>query len=221
MRFVLSLLSVLTLAIPAVAQQPAQPQPDMPPEIIRLKAYVNTQDYVATVVRLALEGEKDIAPECPQPKPLDRRGFLVMRMPTWGEGPHPTAGMWKDEIKVDRCGKVVIHNVLFVAQANGLPEIGLLLPGETTLSPRLQRLVLADVAKAASQRLKCKEVDKTVVSDTRFDKVMVPPKKNAQGVVVAGKWREEWIARACGKTAPVTIEFTADGQGAATHKIVK
>lgn len=221
MRRVLSVVSVLAVAVPAAAQQPAAPQAAMPPEIVRLKEYVNTADYVATVVRLAMEGEKDIAPECKQPKPQDRRGFLVMRMPAWGAGPHPTAGMWKDEIKVDRCGKVVVHNVLFVAKPDGLPEIGLLLPGETTLSPRLQRVVLADVAKAVGQRLKCKEVDKTVVSDTRFDKVMVPPKKNAQGVVVEGKWREVWTARACGKSTDVAIELTSDGQGAANHKIVK
>ncbi len=203
----------------AVAQQPAQPP--MPPEIVQLKSYVNTPDYVATVVRVAMEGEKDIAPDCKQPKPVDRVGFRVVHMPVWGGAPYPTGGEWVDQLKIDRCGTPVVHNVVFTARADGFPQIRLGMPGETALSPRLQVTVLPDVLKAGAAALKCKEVGKAVVSNTALNKVIEQPTANPHGVVVSGRWVETWTVRACNKTTPVVMELVSDGQGGAKHRITK
>lgn len=207
--------AALVLAAPAVAQ-------DVPPEIVQLKAYVNAPDYVATTARIALEGDRDLAPECKTAKTMDRVGFVIMERPAFKEGtPHPVNGTWKDQIRVDRCGTPIVHNVLVVARPDGLPQIGLSLPGETALSPRLQAKVIADVLKQGAARLKCKKADKAVVSDTKLDKVIEQPKANQKGVVVSGKWQETWAVRACDKTTPVSLEMSADGKGAANHKILK
>ncbi|MEW5726593.1 MAG: hypothetical protein AB1918_02090 [Pseudomonadota bacterium] len=222
MRRVLPIAALCLSALPAAAQQPAQaPQAPVPPEIVQLRAYVNTPDYVATVVRVALEGEKDIAPECKQPKPVDRTDFRVIRMPAWSALPYPTAGEWVDQIKIDRCGTPVLHNVVFTARSDGFPAIRLGMPGETALSPRLQLTALPEVLKAGAAALKCKQADKAVVTNTALNKVVEQPKANAKGVVVGGKWVETWTVRACGKTAPVTMELASDGQGGATHRITK
>lgn len=216
-----SALAVLA-ALPAAAQQPPAQQPvEIPPQIVALKAYVNAPDYVATTARMVLEGDKDLAPDCTKAVGVGRVGFVVMQMPEFKEGnPHPVAGQWKDQIKIDRCGTPIVHNVLVTARADGLPTIGLALPGETALSPRLQREAIADVLKAAGSRLKCKDLSKGVVSDTKMDAVLVQPKAKG-GVVVEGKWQETWTARLCNKTTAVKLEMTADGKGSATHKVVK
>lgn len=216
MRFAFLLPAAALIAVsPAIAQE-------VPPEAVQLKAYVNTPDYVQTTARLALEGDRDLAPDCKNAKTIDRVGFVVMKKPVFKEGvPHPVDGVWKDQVKIDRCGTPVTHNILVTAKPDKVPQIGLLLPGETALSARLQRKAIADVLKEGAARLKCKKVDKAVISDTKLDKVIEQPAANAKGVVVKGKWQETWTARACDKTVSVSLEMSADGNGAAVHKILK
>lgn len=216
MRFAILLpAAALIAASPVLAQE-------IPPEIVRLKAYVNTPDYVATTATIALTGDQDLAPECKAAKTEQRVGFVVLKKPVWKDGAaHPVGGQWKDQIKVDRCGTPIVHNILVTAMPGKVPQVGLALPGETALSPRLQGKAIAAVLKEGTARLKCKKADKAVISDTKMDKVVEQPRANAKGVIVAGKWQETWIVRACDKTQPVSLEMAADGKGAATHKILK
>lgn len=223
MRAVSALVAILFAAFPAAAQQGgAQPgAASPPPEIVLLRAFVNSPDYVATTARVALEGDRDLAPECATTKSVARVGFVIVRPPVFQDGnPVPVAGAWKDQIKLDRCGVPVVHNVLVSANPTGLPAIGLALPGETALSPRLQQAAVADVLKHAGTKLKCKTAEKGVIMDTSLDKVVVQPKRNAAGLVVEGKWIETWTAKVCDKTLAVKMEMAADGQGAATHKVL-
>jgi hypothetical protein len=216
MRFAILLpAAALIAASPVLAQE-------VPPEIVQLKAYVNTPDYIATTATIALTGDRDLAPDCKAAKTEQRVGFVVMKKPEWkAETPHPVAGQWKDQIKIDRCGTPIVHNVLVTAVPGKVPQVGLALPGETALSPRLQGKAIADVLKEGAARLKCKKANKAVVTDTKLDKVIEQPRANQKGVVIAGKWQETWTVRACDKTGPVTLEMAADGKGGAGHKILK
>lgn len=196
--------------------------PAPPPEIVALKAFVNSPDYVATAARVALEGDRDLAPECTTTKSVARVGFVIVRHPIFQDGnPVPVGGAWKDQIKLDRCGTPVVHNVLVSANPAGLPAIGLALPGETALSPRLQQAAVADVVKQAGAKAKCKTADQSVIMDTKLESVLVQPKRNAAGVVFEGKWIEIWTAKVCGKALPIKLELSADGEGGATHKVLK
>lgn len=218
MRLATALAALLLAAFPAAAQQ-GEGAP--PPELLALRAFVNSPDYVATTARVALEGDHDLAPECTTTQSVARVGFVIVRPPVFQDGnPIPVAGAWKDQIKLDRCGTPVVHNVLVSANPTGLPAIGLALPGETALSPRLQHLAIADVLKHAGTKLKCKTSEQGVIMDTALDKVVVQPKRNAAGVITEGKWIETWTAKVCGKTLAVKVEMAADGQGAATHKVL-
>lgn len=218
-------LALTLLAAPAWAQapQPAESAPGqaMPPEMVKLRAFVNSQDYIKQLVGIAMAGEKDISGDtCATPKPEGRAGFMIFRPPVFKEGSDvPSAGAWKDQVKLDRCGKAVVHNVLFVARDNALPSLGLLLPGATGAMPELQRKVLEPAAKAAMDKAKCKDSNKVIIADTRQDKMIAQPKPDANGQITSGAWQETWSFLACGKPADVAVVFEADGKGGVGFKI--
>lgn len=223
MRRGLFALALTLLAAPVAAQTPppAQPAQAIPPEIEKLRTFVHTQDYIKQLVGIAMAGEKDISgTTCPAPKPQDRVGFMVLRPPVFKEGSDvPVAGAWKDQVRIDRCGKPVVHNVLFMAREKGLPSLGLLLPGATGAMPDLQGKVLAPAASAAMEKTKCKDSNKVIISDTRQDRVITPPKADDKGRLVAGAWQETWSFIACGKAVDLPVVFEADGKGGTAFKI--
>lgn len=214
-------LALTLLAAPVAAQNaaPAAPAQAMPPEMEKLRAFVNTPDYVKHMIGIALAGEKDISgTTCPQPKPEDRAGFMILRPPVFKDGNDvPVAGVWKDQVRIDRCGQKVLHNVLFVAREAGLPGVGLLLPGGTGAMPELQKKMIQPAALAAMDKAKCKDANKVIVADTRQDKIIDQPKSNDKGQTV-GSWQETWVFQACGKTVDLPVLFEADGKGGLNFK---
>jgi hypothetical protein len=222
---VLALALAIAVALPAAAQQPdvaksdsAAAQPGALPGMDKLMEYVGTQEYFKGISTVALGGEHDITPECKDAKVLGRAGFTVLTLPVWQEGvAAPVSGQWKDQIAVDRCGPKVVHNVLVSVEKDG-PHVGLMLPGETTLPIVLQMKALQPAAATAMSAAKCTDANKVVVSDTRHAKLISEMKADATGRLTGGKWQETWTFRACGKTQPVAMTFTADGQGSATFE---
>lgn len=220
MRFRLAVLVTLLCAASAHAQQlpgtqqaaPAQPFAD--PAVKTFEDYVNGKDYITRVHTMLMMEEKSLAPECKQPKVIGRAGFAVLRRPAFQTGIHPSTGAWKEHVRVDRCGKTIVHNLIAMAQPGAEPQIGLLFPGATAATPPLQREAVAAAGAEAIAKLGCKD-NSVAVLDTAADKILVPLKADTSGLIVEGKWREIWTLRACKKVLPVAVEFTTNGKGGA------
>lgn len=210
MRRPAAVLPVL-LAVLAAPGAFAQSAADM----AELKRYVGTQAYVGLLVEAAVAGEVQAAPDCRDIKPVDRTEFTIFTPPAFAGGPHPVAGMWRDRLKIMRCGVVAYQNVVFIAQPNGPPQTALMLPGLTAAPPPLQQAALPKAAAVARARANCPGDDVAVI-DTRPDLTLKPVTKVApNGMALNGQWREIWQFRACGRPVSATLIFTADGNGGA------
>ena len=215
--------------VPAQAPAPAPAAPGAPavegekaalPEMDKLMAYVGTPKYFKAVAFVALGGERDITPQCKEPKALGRAGFTVLEMPSFKDGvAHPVSGLWKDQILVDRCGPKVLHNVLVEGAADGTHVRGLLMPGDTGAPWDWQGDILKDVMVEAMKASGCKDSNKVVVVNTKADAMIEPITPDKQGRIVSGKWREIWTLRACDKPQPVAVTFVADGKGRAKTEV--
>ncbi|MDA8230570.1 MAG: hypothetical protein M0006_04445 [Magnetospirillum sp.] len=214
----MAVLAALAAAIPAAAQTPGNGAVAPSPEMARFQQYVTSPDYLKSVETVVLGGEHDITPECKGAKALGRVGLVLFAMPKFKDGvAAPVAGAWKDRIRVDRCGSQVTHNVLIDVEPDG-PHVGLLLPGDTDLPVPMQFRALQAGAEEAMKAGKCRDPNRVIVSNTRQDKVLEPVKADPKGILVAGKWREVWTFRACGKDQKVGMVFSADGKGSATFQ---
>ncbi len=214
--------AVMAVAHPAAAADPVSPPPaaaESPEsaDMNRLMQYVATPEYFKNVTTVALGGEHDIAPDCKTTKALGRAGFVILRFPIFASDTAaiPVAGAWKDQVVVDRCGAKIVHNVLVEGTSDGI-HVGLLMPGQTAAPADWQGEVLQSAAMEAKKASGCKDDSKLMISDTAIDKNLSPMKADDQGRLIAGKWRELWRFRACGKPQTVAVTFTADGKGRAT-----
>jgi hypothetical protein len=218
MRFIASiLLVVLALAAPAVqAAEPSHPapakgDPAVARAIERLTHYVKSKVYLQSVARVVLGGEHQITPSCKTPKILGRVGFIVLGLPRFKAGTdYPVSGAWKDQIRVDRCGPKVTHNVLVQARADGPPRLGLLLPGNTGASIGMQEqgAIVVDAVKAAMKGADCRDDASVIVADTEPQRMLKQVKTDKQGRILSGEWREIWTFHACGKIQPVAVVFS-------------
>lgn len=220
MRFHVLAAALALAAAPALAQQVQQPPagqaapPAMSPEVAAFVTFANSPEYLKHVTAAALGGDKDIDPSCATTKIVGRAQPLILRIPVFKEGsPYPAEGKWRDQYKVDRCGKPVIHNVLVEARAGRAPLVRLMMPGETGALDEMQAQVLQVSVPNAMAKLKCKDEKTLIVTDTRKDKIVTPPKADAQGKLTEGKWQEIWTFRACGKTVDLPVVYSADGKG--------
>jgi len=217
-------LAALVAAVPAIAQQdPPSAQPTPPagaptPEMTRLLQYAGTELYFKGVSAIVVGGQKDMTPECAAPKVMGRAGFTVLKMPTFKEGSDiPQSGEWKDRFGVDNCGVAVIHNILFLAQADGVHS-GLLLPGDDDLPPAMQANAVQAAGAAAAKGSGCKDPAQMIPTDTKSDKVLEELKPDSTGKLVGGKWRELWMFRACGKPQLVSVVFSVAPSGVVTYE---
>jgi hypothetical protein len=214
----LAALAALVAISPAVAQTiPSSPTPPAAPaneqkaDMEHLMQYVASPGYIQAISTVILGGEHDISgATCKDPKVLGRSGLLVLSMPHFQSGTDaPVAGSWKDQLKLDRCGTEVVHNVLVQAEADG-PHVGLLLPGTTGATVDMQEKghVVSLALETAMKALACTDPNSAIISNTHPDKVLAEMKADKQGRVTSGKWSEIWDVRACGKPQPVAMTFT-------------
>lgn len=214
------LLAVIALTLPLTAISAAFGQSADGPAadgLAALKRYVGSQAYGQLLVDAAVAGEVQAAPDCRDIRPLDRSEFTIFQAPFFGGGtPYPVAGMWRDRLKIMRCGVVTYQNVVFMARADGPPRTALMLPGLSTALPQAQQAALPKAAAIARARAHCGNDDGLAVIDTRPDRVIRPTTRTApNGLALDGQWQEFWQFRACGKPVGVTVTFTADGVGGA------
>ena len=186
----------------------------------RFQGYVTNDGYKQMIGQLAVMGDSISFPDCKNRKPVSRTDMIIFVPPVFGDALHPTSGLWKDQIKMDHCGGTGYQNVLINAQDNGQPpRVALMMPGLTSANPWLQDLIMQDFLAALSTKSKCSDQTKILPLDTKMDKETKPRQLNAQGMMVAGEWKEIWTFRACDKEIKATIELQADGKGGMSHKV--
>ena len=214
----------LLAAAPALAQSPA-PAPAPAPAATadnpaaKFQAYATSDAYRKTIGQLAVMGDTVSAPECKTHQPKERAALTVFMPPMFGEGMHPTSGLWLDRIKMDRCGTITFQNILVQAQPNGQPPmLSLKMPGQTGANPPMQDLVMKDVVTALTKG-KCTDIAKIIPVDSKVDKETKPRKVDQKGMLVEGAWKETWIFNACGKKVNATVDFVTDGKGGLSHKV--
>lgn len=214
----------LLAAAPAFAQSPApapaqDPAPAADNPAARFQAYATSEGYRNSIGQLAVMGDTVSAPECKKHQPKERAALTVFMPPMFGEGLHPTSGLWMDRIKMDRCGTITFQNVLVQAQANGQPPmVSLKMPGQTAANPPMQDLVMKEVVAAVTKG-KCTDIGKIIPVDSKVNKETKPRKVNQQGMLVEGAWKETWTFNACGKKVNATVDFVTDGKGGLSHKV--
>lgn len=208
-RLVVASMLAVSAVFPAAAQ-------NADAEAFRL--YVTSEDYKMKVGQAAMASEKYLEAGCAEARPTERADLTVFEAPVFEAGqPHPAAGVWRDRLKVDRCGKIAFHNILILAQKGQAPQFGWLLPGDTAAMPPLQAETIKMVAKRGENVAKnCTDSKTFRVLDTRREAVVTEPKRDEKTGIVAGKWREIWTAKLCNKPYDVAVEFGTDGSGRMT-----
>ncbi|HYD98642.1 MAG TPA: hypothetical protein VEH84_04615 [Alphaproteobacteria bacterium] len=185
---------------------------DAPEPVDHFRRYIGSAYHTAVLKGLVASQERSLAPACKNPVLKARLGQWPLRPVAFSaDSAHPTAGVWQERLRVDRCGRLVLHNYLFEARP-GLPPSALpLAPGRSQADARLQRDLMPALATAAAKnRPPCDDVR---VTDTLLDAVSVPPEGDAAGRLLRGAWRESWSLDRCGAPLTLTVDFTADGSG--------
>ncbi|MGE5545439.1 MAG: hypothetical protein ACM33T_00965 [Solirubrobacterales bacterium] len=206
--------ALLAAAAPVAAQQPAQP---LPADVERFQSFLsNDATYKELLQQLALMSDAQGAPDCKERKAVGRT-LLVVAPPTFPEGaPYPSSGLWQERVVVERCGGKSQQNILIQARPDGPPRAMPLMPGTTGAPAPMQSAILKDVVEQlASGKAKCSDLTKIQPLDSGMDKNSKLPKPGEKG-----SWREVWNFRACGKKVDVPVEYTADGKGGLTHKVL-
>ena len=212
MRLV-SLIFVAMLSYPAWAA-PTSPAADNA-SVNRLLEYASSPEYFSSIGDVVKGGEDDIAPDCKPHQLAGRVGLVVLAIPAFSAEGKLLSGRWKDRVKVDRCGKEIIHNVLVDVRPGQNPMIGLLLPGDTGATPEMQERgeVVKKAIDAAMTGASCTDSSTLIISDTQPDKVLSAVAVDKSGHITSGRWSEIWSFRACGKATPVSVEFNVTPKG--------
>lgn len=221
MRFAACVILAAALASTAAGAQENKPvDPATMSPMDRFQAFVTSEGYKQMVGQLATMGETVSAPECKEIKPRERMDLSLFQAPNFGTGENPIGGIWRDRIKMDRCGTPSYQNILIQGHPDGTlpPRAALLMPGLTAANPPMQSMVMKDVL-AQLEKKKCADQSQIVPVSTAQDKESVKRKVDDKGMLVAGTWTENWVFNACGKKVTANVEFKADGKGALTHKI--
>lgn len=219
----IALALVLAAASPALAQNvPEQPAPSAAPAqdpVHRFQAYVTSDGYKNFIGQIAARGDSITAPDCAEHKPTQRAGLMVFKAPSFQEGMHPVDGLWADRIKVDRCGKPALQNILIQASPDGKPpRAALMVPGTSLTSPPMQDEIIKEILAGLAKK-KCTDQTQIVPFDSKKDKDIKPIKLDEKGRVTEGAWKETWTVRACGKMVTATVDIGADGKGGLTSKV--
>lgn len=205
---VLMLVSTSVLAAPPTS-------PDDNALVNRLLEYASSPEYFSSIGEVINGGEDDIAPDCTPHQMAGRVGLVILGLPTFSQEGKLLSGRWKDRVKVERCGKEIIHNVLVDIRPGAAPVIGLLLPGDTGATAEMQERgdVVKKAIDAALSGAACTDPSTLIVSNTQPDQVLAPVTADASGRMTAGRWSEIWNFRACGKPVNVSVEFTVSPKG--------
>lgn len=127
----------------------------------------------------------------------------------------PTQGLWTFRYSFSRCDEIIIYNALFSARTDKIPQMAVLVPGTTRVSPvLLQDLYVGGVSSVVAAKSKNKECKKTSVLDTKV--TIEPTTFKIKGKEINGVWEEQWIVSNCDEKITVAFCLTPDGVGG-TH----
>lgn len=210
----LSVFSTLLLAATLSAFSAAA-EPDWAEAFRR---YVGSPAHLNEIGRSVQQLEQRLAPECVQIlKGLDRVELRIIQPPVFLPGlPIPQAGQWREQVRIDRCGEPVLHNVLVTAVNRGTPHLTLLLPGSSKADGRLQLDASSTVFAIATARAggDCRASAQHIV-DTAFDRWLG---RSAEKPLAERLWREIWTVRLCAQRVRVQVDFAPDGRGGFTFQ---
>ncbi len=201
----------------ARAQQPAQDASQQLSE--QFAQFVISQPYTQTLMQLiAAEEAKQGIKDCSDAGNFSRVTLWILDQVAFsGDSGPPTAGKWQDRLSVSHCGKTLVYNFLFSAQADGTPQIATLLPGNSNSDPQLQRETLPLAIETAAER--AAELDATLadcadiwVKYARFgDAIKKGDPEVSDGA--SGGWTEIWDVDVCGRAMPIEVTFLLFDQG--------
>lgn len=184
----------LLLALPVVADD----------TVTKLETYLRSPDVASKVYLLLVGDEARITPTCTDVEPASASRVSVFGEIAFDAAGKAVGGLWTARYPVKVCNKAVIRSVAFASRADGNLEITPMVPGESLADPLLQ--LDTKQAFAVSIQKMIGECSAIVVRDTQ---VVDPPVK------LRDKWREAWIAHACGRDAGQVIEFVPNKEGTA------
>lgn len=216
--YLVALVAVPLLAVPAFAQRPGQiapapapaPVPQQVPGYITAKPdcvlQVYGQDVAAKIFSGAYTSTRQQAVQRSQQAlpgfqcPAEPQIALVVIAPYPVK---PGAVSWIERYVV-ACNPRTVRSFLMLLEGEQ-PRAMELVPGETNADPILQRDVLQGVA-AATATVRPASCDKTYVTDTK----VTQPQDSA------GIWVERWTYDLCGTKAQTDMTFTPSGRGGTT-----
>lgn len=143
----------------------------------------------------------------------DRLNITVVEpLVTQDDAQFPSAGIWRDQLAVTRCGVRHVHNLRFDAREQAAPKPMVLVPGQSMASAQLQVDTMAPLAALVNRRPNSTErCDDTQVRDTTAPVGLDGGVPNySQG------WVETWTIRSCGKLHRVPVTFRSNSDGSTT-----
>jgi hypothetical protein len=179
-------------------------------------AMLRSTQHRNTVLETARQGTIWVNDPCPSATftPLDQ--YAVYQPVRVGRGGKPTAGAWRESVKVEGCGVSRILNVFTAVHSAGDLVSVAGLPGTTRADPLLQRDSMPIVTPAVKGRpAGCQQL---YVADTRF--IATEGEAGPVGSARRVPWREEWTFVTCDKRSVVTVHFTPTPDGGTDIRVV-
>ncbi len=180
----------------------------IPPELDR---FVLEPQHRAAVLATARQEDAGIIAACATATVQAGEALTIFRPVQFDPAGKPTAGAWRERLRVVGCGQTRILNVLSLVRGPGQLAIGPLLAGDTQADPVLQRDSVRIAFAAASAAFSgCQDA---AVIDTHY----AGPEGAANPTLPLARrippWREDWTLRGCGKQIVLPLHFIPDATG--------
>jgi len=195
-------------AAPALAQSAEEAPPADAYESPAFQAFL-TSDYANRLRRETLQRSMVLnQPECmEEPTFHVTDSWPVLPIVMYEGDITPTAGVWRERVESTACDETVTENMVHTFTADG-ERTFLLVRGTTETDLETQFALINDARDAAAAD------DNAAGCDIiRFTDTSVANRYND------GRWRERWVADACGEEVDLDIVFTPNEGGAATYTI--
>ncbi|WP_047491687.1 hypothetical protein [Terriglobus sp. TAA 43] len=196
MRSLFAALAVLSLSVPAVAQDAAVHTVEISAGF-REAVLKNFQGY-----------ESRLSTHCPTVTPdWNAASHKLYGKPVTGDDGNLSNATWVESVPGTACGEHRRYRVL-VTIRGGHAAVAPLLPGESIATPQLESDAQMPLIKATAEFVPKGQTCPVDVLDTKLDGP-VP-------AVARAAWNEIWTVRTCNRTLNVPIRFVPDMVGEGT-----
>lgn len=186
-----------------VWHQAASAQQTQQSDIQRFVRFLGSKTYSELLGNKALDVDEKLPPRCKSRKLVRRKLFAVSQRPQFIRSREvPIAGRWAERVTVQRCGRLIEHNIFVEAsRVRGLVAIAGF-PGRSLTGLDLQGQAGRQVLRAARQRHRsCRRLE--IVN------MQVASRPATRGA----RWREIWTVYACGRRDRQGLTFTPGANG--------